>query len=447
MKKRPEFLKMIELARAGEIDLILVKSISRFARNTVDVLILVRELREIGCIIYFEKENIYSNDPKIDFVLTVLSSIAQEESRSISTNVKWSVQKRFKEGKIHISRIFGYTKDEKGNLVINAEEAKIVKLIFSLYIQGYSINDIKKTLVERNLGDKNWLYSTIRAILSNEKYSGDALLQKTVTTDYLTHKQVKNDNIETKYFVRDSHEAIITRAEYETVQSLLSLHVRTNKHLVTKYPLTHLVYCSKCGRQMHRHSVSHGRPSEHIVLDCKHNPTIRKSCDADWIRNDLVMNAVQFVMNKMISKKELKSKIFDVLAPVTNTDALNDELFALKEKLASAPHEKLSSIKKQMKVVQSKITSTVKNQSLINLINSLIDSETLISNLTHVKNFFQLIALDGLGRIFFVISKSHTTEDLVKHMDSIIKLEPIYNEYFVDIALERGLNCCVIIYE
>jgi hypothetical protein len=198
---------------------------------------------------------------------------------------------------------------------------------------------------------------------------------------------------------------------------------------------------------MHRHSVSHGRPSEHIVLDCKHNPTIRKSCDADWIRNDLVMNAVQFVMNKMISKKELKSKIFDVLAPVTNTDALNDELFALKEKLASATHEKLSSIKKQMKVVQSKITSTVKNQSLINLINSLIDSETLISNLTHVKNFFQLIALDGLGRIFFVISKSHTTEDLVKHMDSIIKLEPIYNEYFVDIALERGLNCCVIIYE
>jgi site-specific DNA recombinase len=117
MKKRPEFLKMIELARAGEIDSILVKSISRFARNTVDVLILVRELREIGCIIYFEKENIYSNDPKIDFVLTVLSSIAQEESRSISTNVKWSVQKRFKEGKIHISRIFGYTKDEKGILL------------------------------------------------------------------------------------------------------------------------------------------------------------------------------------------------------------------------------------------------------------------------------------------------------------------------------------------
>jgi len=150
-KKRPEFLKMIALARLNEVDLILVKSISRFARNTVDVLSLVRELRQIGVIIYFEKENLYSDDPKIDFTLAILSSIAQEESRSISTNVKWSIEKRFKAGIVHIPKIYGYIKMEDGSFVINETQAEVVKLIYSLFIEGYNINDIRKILEEKGI--------------------------------------------------------------------------------------------------------------------------------------------------------------------------------------------------------------------------------------------------------------------------------------------------------
>lgn len=276
---------MIELARSKEIDLILVKSISRFARNTVDVLTLVRELRELGCIIYFEKENIYSDDSKIDFLLTVLSSFAQEESRAISTNVKWSVEKRFKQGKMHITRLFGYDKVGKDDLTINDDEAKIVKLIYALFIQGYNINDICKLLNERKLGNKSvWRYSTVKAILVNEKYSGDALLQKTVTTDYLTHKQVKNDNLATQYYVHNSHEGIVSKSEFEMVKSIFASRTRLQSNLITKYPLTNLVYCSKCHRVMRRHSINHKRPSEHVVLDCKHNPSEKIDCSATWRR-------------------------------------------------------------------------------------------------------------------------------------------------------------------
>ncbi|HOH95417.1 MAG TPA: recombinase family protein, partial [Bacilli bacterium] len=219
-KKRPEFMRMVELGMERKIDLILVKSISRFARNTVDVLTTVRELRNRGCIIFFEKENIRSDDTKIDFVLTVLSSVAQEESRSISTNVKWSIEKKFKNGIAHVTNIYGYRKGENGDLIIEESEATIVRLIFSLFIEGYNINDIVKILNDRKiptLKGKSWLYSTVRGLLSNEKYMGDAILQKTCTVDYLTHKQVKNDNIEPKYYVTNHHEGIIKRDEYETV--------------------------------------------------------------------------------------------------------------------------------------------------------------------------------------------------------------------------------------
>ncbi|MDD2259353.1 MAG: recombinase family protein, partial [Bacilli bacterium] len=174
-KKRPEFMRMVELGMERKIDLILVKSISRFARNTVDVLTTVRELRNRGCIIFFEKENIRSDDTKIDFVLTVLSSVAQEESRSISTNVKWSIEKKFKNGIAHVTRIYGYRKGENGELVIEESEATIVRLIFSLFIEGYNINDIVKILNDRKiptLKGKSWLYSTVRGLLSNEKYMG-----------------------------------------------------------------------------------------------------------------------------------------------------------------------------------------------------------------------------------------------------------------------------------
>ncbi len=171
MKKREQFMQMITDAKNGKIDLILTKSISRFGRNTVEVLQTVRELRELGVDIYFEKENLNSSDTKLDFVLTIMSSIAQEESRSISSNIKWSVQKRFKEGKmmLNTTNFLGYKKDDDGNLVIIPEEAIIIERIYDLYLEGHSPYDIARILEKEKhktaTGKATWQTSSVLRIL------------------------------------------------------------------------------------------------------------------------------------------------------------------------------------------------------------------------------------------------------------------------------------------
>jgi len=153
MRKRPNFMKMIQAAKDGHIDLILTKSISRFSRNTIDILTVIKDLRTIGVEIYFEKENISSTDPKIDFVLTVMSSMAQEESRSISENTKWGIQKRFQQGKLIMNTTWflGYDKDDKGNLIINEEQAKTVRYIYDLYLRGMAITSLARHLKKNNI--------------------------------------------------------------------------------------------------------------------------------------------------------------------------------------------------------------------------------------------------------------------------------------------------------
>jgi len=278
MKKRPEFLKMIQDAKDGKIDLILTKSLSRFARNTVDTLTLVQEFRRIGVEIYFEKENIYSSDSKVDFMLTIFSSIAQEESRNISDNVKWGIKKRYKEGKVRINtnRFLGYDKDDTGKIIINETQAKTIRLIFKLFISGKSLGDISRLLinlkVENGHGLVKWHPSTVKVILQNEKYCGDALLQKYVTQDYLTHKRIKNDGLEPKYYIKDNHEGIVSRKDFELVQDILAKKYLTTKNgskFTSKYPLSGIVFCGECGNKMNRHHYNYGKYNQRVVLSCK----------------------------------------------------------------------------------------------------------------------------------------------------------------------------------
>ena len=197
-KNRDGFNQMIEDAKAGKIDLILCKSISRFARNTVLTIQTIRELKAIGVEVYFDNERMSTFDEKTEFMLSIISSMAQEESRHISENVKWTFQKMMKEGKaiITTSRFLGYTKGENDTLVIVPEEAEIVKLIYTMYDQGCGIYEIRRELIKRGYktitGNTYWHLSTLQSILRNEKYKGDLLLQKTFTVDYLTHKAIKN---------------------------------------------------------------------------------------------------------------------------------------------------------------------------------------------------------------------------------------------------------------
>jgi site-specific DNA recombinase len=223
-KKREGFKRMIEDALAGKIDLIVTKSVSRFARNTVDSLTTVRQLKEKGIEIYFEKENIWTLDSKGELLITIMSSLAQEESRSISENVKWGRRKQFSDGKVSVpfGRFLGYDRGDDGNLVINEKEAVLVRRIFALFLKGYSPYKIANTLTAEGIlspGKKpKWNAATVRRMLENEKYKGDALLQKSYTVDFLTKKTKLNEGEIPQYYVNNNHEAIIDPAVFDMVQ-------------------------------------------------------------------------------------------------------------------------------------------------------------------------------------------------------------------------------------
>lgn len=200
-KKREEFNRLIDDCMNGRVDMVITKSISRFARNTLDCLNYIRKLKDKNIAVYFEKEGINTLDAKGEVMLTIMASLAQQESESLSQNVRLGLQYRYQQGKVQVNhnRFLGYDKDEEGNLIINKEEAEVVKRIFREYLEGQSFYGIGKGLeadgIKTAAGSERWLNSSIKLILTNEKYMGDALLQKTVTTDFLSKKRVANRGI------------------------------------------------------------------------------------------------------------------------------------------------------------------------------------------------------------------------------------------------------------
>jgi len=226
-KKREEFNRMIDDCMVGGIDMIITKSISRFARNTLDCLKYIRQLKEKSIPVYFEKENINTMDSKGEVMLTIMASLAQQESQSLSQNVKLGLQYRYQQGEIQVNCkwFLGYTKDDNKHLVIVPEEAEIFKRIYREYLEGASMLKIARGLEADGLlngaGRERWHTSNISTILRNEKYIGDALLQKTYTVDFLTKQRVKNNGLVPQYYVENSHEAIIPREIFMQVQEEL----------------------------------------------------------------------------------------------------------------------------------------------------------------------------------------------------------------------------------
>jgi DNA invertase Pin-like site-specific DNA recombinase len=254
--KRPGFQKMIKDAEDGKIDRIITKSISRFARNTLDCIGYVRHLKDIGTTILFEKENIDTGSAYSEMLLTVLAAFAQEESRSISTNITWGVRKRFEEGKERWAHVFGYRKDfDTGETyIIVEEEAKVIRLIYDLYEKGLSTSKIGKELQKRGIltpaGKEVWDGALVRSLLVNEKYCGDLILQKYVTTDHLNHTFVKNDGDQAPmYYIKDHHKAIVSREQFNRVQKILDCR-NHKKNGFDAYPLGDKLRCPYCGKPM-----------------------------------------------------------------------------------------------------------------------------------------------------------------------------------------------------
>lgn len=254
VRKRRAFLRMMQDCEAGKIDYILTRSISRFARNTVECLSYVRRLQSIGVQIYFEKENIDTAAALSEMILTVLAAFAQEESRSISENLKWGIRKRFAEGKTRWTPTYGYRKAGNGEIEIDPEEAAVVRLIFGMYQHGRSVPDILKELERREIpsarGKPRWSAATLKYLLQNEKYIGDLRLQKWVSIDHISHKSVRNDcTAVPRFYVRNHHPPIIDRHTWQQVQRIMELK---NPHgAYSRYPYCDTSFiCPRCGRLM-----------------------------------------------------------------------------------------------------------------------------------------------------------------------------------------------------
>lgn len=359
-KKREEFNRMIEECMAGNIDMIITKSISRFARNTLDCLQYIRELKEKNIPVFFEKENINTMDSKGEVLLTIMASLAQQESESLSKNVKMGLQFRYQNGEVQVNhnRFLGYTKDENGHLIIEPKGAEVVKRIYREYLEGSSLKQIGEGLEADGIltaaKKKNWRPETLKKILQNEKYIGDALLQKTYTVDFLTKKRVKNNGIVPQYYVENSHEAIIPRDLYMQVQEEMvrraNLHSgadRKKRVYSSKYALSSIVYCPKCG-DIYRRIAWNNRGKYSIVWRCvtrvEYGP---QCCDAPTVQETELQEAVIKAINQALGSKDniletLEQNIEEVLTETDNsgTEGIDEKLRVLQKELLKLANAK-----------------------------------------------------------------------------------------------------------
>lgn len=358
-KKRDEFNRMIDDCMVGKIDKVITKSISRFARNTLDCLKYIRQLKEKNIPVYFEKENIDTMDSKGEVLLTIMASLAQQESQSLSQNVKMGLQYRYQQGEIQVNcaRFLGYTKDENKRLVVVPEEAAIIKRIYREYLEGASMIKIGRGLeadgILNGAGKERWHTSNISQILRNEKYIGDALLQKTYTTDFLTKTRVKNNGIVPQYYVENSHEAIIPReifmqAQEEIVRRRV-VHTSPNgKNRVfsSSHCLSNIVFCGTCG-EIYRRIHWYNRGKKSIVWRCVSRlENTGLFCDSRTVPESQIEQVLVTAINQTLCDKDsflstLQSNIETALChgndkALTDIDRRLAELQAELLKLASA---------------------------------------------------------------------------------------------------------------
>ena len=322
VKKRDEFNKLMRLCKRGKVDMIITKSISRFARNTVDCLKYTRMLKDLGVDVYFEEQGIHSTQPGAEFYITIYGSIAQSESENISANVKWGKAQSAKEGNVpfHYKNFLGYRKGEDGKPEIDPEQAEIVRRIYERFLAGDSLatiaDDLNADGIPTPSGEGEWRRGRIASILTNEKYKGDAILNKTYIVDCLSKKVKVNNGERPKYYVENNHPAIIDSGTFGRVQEELAR--RNGKRKVkqvgtkteqgkysSKYALTELLICGECGTPYRRCTWT-AKGKKKIVwrcinrLDygkkyCHESPTIEESVLQEAIMGAIMKTAKQNV--------------------------------------------------------------------------------------------------------------------------------------------------------
>ena len=310
--RRDDFNQLMDQCLKGKVDMVITKSISRFARNTVDCISWVRKLKEKNVAVYFEKENLNTLDDSTEMILTILSSQAQEESRAISTNVKWGYARKFEKGESTRQRSYGFRKAPTGEMCIVEEEAAVIRNMARWFLDGDSLERIKHRLedagIETTTGKRTWSTGTIYNILTNEKIMGDVLLQKTFTADYLTKRRVKNSGQQKQYYVKNHHEAIIPKTVYYKIQEEIARRSSLKKDgtrkgktaqgvYSSKYALTGIMVCNECGAHYRRTTwAKNGKKVivwrcinrlEHGTKRCHESPTLKEEVIQEAIMGKL----------------------------------------------------------------------------------------------------------------------------------------------------------------
>ncbi len=363
---------MVEDALAGKINLILTKSVSRFARNTVDSLTTIRKLKEHGTEVYFEKENIWTFDSKGELLLTIMSSLAQEESRSISLNVTWGQRKRFADGKatVPFGRFLGYDRGENGELVINPDEADTVKIIYGEFLVGLSFTAIAKKLtgmgIKSPAGNDVWSSSTIKSILTNEKYKGCALLQKGYTADYLSKKYVKNDGAVPQYYVEDSHPYIIEPEVFDHVQEVLEQRSR-KKNFSGCTIFSSKIKCGCCGGWYGSkvwHSTDRYR---RVIWQCngKYKGKTRP-CRTPHLTENEIKAAFIRMVNKLAAERDpLIADLREIQKTYSVTDELDRALRELDERMNAEADAVQNLIANNARIAQNQDDYNVRYEALV----------------------------------------------------------------------------------
>lgn len=337
--KREQFNLMIKDALDGRIDLIVTKSVSRFARNTVDSLTAVRKLKEKGVEVYFQKENIYTLDSKGELLITIMSSLAQEESRSISENITWGKRKQMADGKVSLpySRFMGYRKGADGLPEIVPEEAEVIRFIYRRFIAGDTPYRIAGELTERNIptpaGKENWAQTTVLSILTNEKYKGSALLQKKFTVDFLTKKTKVNEGEVPQYYIEQSHQAIIKPEEFELVQAEIARRKEKDKYYHSKNPLANRIICSECG-EFYGPKVWHSTSEKYrrVIWQCNGKYRHQNGCTTPHLGEKEIKEKFLIAYNRLFLNRDLILEackaVQDVLSDCCDLDLQIDRLAA-----------------------------------------------------------------------------------------------------------------------
>ncbi|MGM9880754.1 MAG: recombinase family protein [Bacilli bacterium] len=456
LKKRDGFNRMIDDALKGKIDLILVKSISRFARNTIDFLGKIRELKAKNVEVFFEKENLSSLDDKCEIMLTMFACFAQEESRQISTNVTWGLRKRMANGerKFNANLIIGYKEDENGKITIVEKEAKAVRDIYQLYISGYTyreiINHLEKEGIKTAKGNTKWTVSNIASILSNEKYCGDMICQKTYTPNFLDHAPKKNNGELAKYLTVDHHEGIISREIFSYVQFLKEIKKEQSVIQNNLYtPISGLIICNYCKKPLHRVIAHCKTTSEKIILTCKQQKGV---CHLNSTLNyKLTLKVIERIVSTILRKNEVNdiliSSLYDferIRKFTSEQDELNYQIRENQNKLKAllkcqvstpipldefnAEYERLTAeIKKhedELKKLRQNETDYYRCSIDESKIKEYVTDEKLLNRTAVQKCIFKMIAM-GTKTIKIILNDGRINDEYFNsHYNEFIKAKP-----------------------